>query len=140
MKHKYQTKFSPRPWGWTAYGPPTVDPDNVFPPPVGMDRKAHKMRFSKFGFPHARGDGPKVNEIAPIDGKFSPRPWGWTVGLCELGRLFHRFPHARGDGQHWLPVCTGITGRMGMTEENGDNGTARLSFWEGRAVNCISGL
>ncbi len=33
--------FSPRPWGWSAFGIPIVVTDIVFPTPVGMVRTTH---------------------------------------------------------------------------------------------------
>ena len=69
-------------------------------------------------FPHARGDGPDVNNVFLNSGLFSPRPWGWSASACgpscggsvfptpvgmvreiiELVSMYRSFPHARGDG------------------------------------------
>ncbi len=73
---------------------------------------------SLFGFPHARGDGPPYDPLGNGEGRFSPRPWGWSaaafyadrtgkvfptpVGMVRMPSLWafptSGFPHARGDG------------------------------------------
>ena len=70
--------FSPRPWGWTAVGGTQMASFNVFPTPVGMDRRSDSPARKPASFPHARGDGPNPSPVVHPTGLFSPRPWGWT--------------------------------------------------------------
>ena len=110
--------FSPRPWGWPVVFETAVRFGRVFPTPVGMARRRRRINFGRFGFPHARGDGPIMDQQAAMNARFSPRPWGWPaaagflrescavfptpVGMarrCAPGKASAcRFPHARGDG------------------------------------------
>ena len=71
--------FSPRPWGWSARRTADGALRPVFPTPVGMVRGFVAGDHSSPGFPHARGDGPRAVGIDGSEGKFSPRPWGWSA-------------------------------------------------------------
>ena len=118
---------SPRPWGWTGRKPLLGLFRPVFPTPVGMDRPVDPNEARRFGVPHARGDGPPVDDARANACLCSPRPWGWTavtrqiapdVGVfptpvgMDRGRagtspLRSGVPHARGDGPiHVVSVAT----------------------------------
>ena len=51
-------EFSPHPWGWTGNHELAYRSYNVFPTPVGMDRRQYSAQDRDIGFPHTRGDGP----------------------------------------------------------------------------------
>ena len=55
--------FSPRPWGWSAGKHDTERLVVVFPTPVGMVRLIFPEPSCMKGFPHARGDGPRGNQL-----------------------------------------------------------------------------
>ncbi len=117
-------RFSPHPWGWTAFAAISQAPGAVFPTPVGMDRHGVQHEILARGFPHTRGDGPPARAWKEHGLEFSPHPWGWTgrlslggaptnvfptpVGMDRsAGCAFDtqlRFPHTRGDGP-WVGVC-----------------------------------
>ena len=101
---KYDTAFSPRPWGWSEISISRPIFTHVFPTPVGMVRFSDYVAGDCYCFPHARGDGPKSAAWkayldrfphARGDGPgecirailkkwFSPRPWGWFAGIVNL--------------------------------------------------------
>ena len=86
-----------------------------------MVRRRYCKGIEPYGFPHARGDGPRTKFILIILDGFSPRTWGWSVEVVRIGRdrqvfpthvgmvrlsmdgfiITVRFPHARGDGPRW---------------------------------------
>ncbi len=88
-----------------------------------MDRGCYWRCEGRWGFPHARGDGPHVSAYGVVANPFSPRTWGWTAGAVaavppahvfpthvgmdrrkeEHGEDARGFPHARGDG----PLASG---------------------------------
>ena len=111
--------FSPHPWGWTEEDTlGTAVLHLVFPTPVGMDLQMAHNIFGKRCFPHTRGDGPAIPRARRSTNRFSPHPWGWTVGVPRehgFAAVFPtpvgmdlisrssassdlRFPHTRGDG------------------------------------------
>ena len=112
------TRYSPRPWGWSAPGAAPSPPCHVFPTPVGMARPRAATREHDVCIPHARGDGPFAMSAAYSVTLYSPRPWGWPAGERVGARAFIVFPtpvgmarrrwdvrrigscipHARGDG------------------------------------------
>ncbi len=111
-------EFSPRPWGWSGVHLSEAFCLEVFPTPVGMVRSPDTRPALPLRFPHARGDGPMGEVVERLNGKFSPRPWGWSeshwdlvgpwvvfptpVGMVRGTTVYDdsvgRFPHARGDG------------------------------------------
>ncbi len=115
---KAQSKFSPRPWGWSVSRERDRYTEIVFPTPVGMVRLSSNFFASSARFPHARGDGPYQDPKLTPATPFSPRPWGWSVlSFVRLFRIYvfptpvgmvrpdtttvteqNSFPHARGDG------------------------------------------
>ena len=70
--------YSPRTWGWTARSPKVFIDQEVFPTHVGMDRLLDVWPESEEGIPHARGDGPRIEELEEEVKRYSPRTWGWT--------------------------------------------------------------
>ncbi len=117
--HPYpRFRFSPRTWGWSAVIERAIGTLYVFPTHVGMVRMSMLGIEPHQGFPHARGDGPSVDEQIAEAEQFSPRTWGWSVSSLwwSCGRMVFpthvgmvrtpnnpcshpaRFPHARGDG------------------------------------------
>ena len=90
----------------------------VLPTPVGMVRKLLLCSPPAFCSPHARGDGPDTATPRDAAFSFSPRPWGWSVGMTwgtadqvvlptPVGMVRNArrrcvmpgsSPHARGDG------------------------------------------
>ena len=114
------SKFSPRPWGWSDLSGLSATRFLVFPTPVGMVRILAETTFEFNSFPHARGDGPQSYLPPPSVATFSPRPWGWSVsqnmrfllvnvfptpvGMVRSFALVVKccagFPHARGDGPY----------------------------------------
>ena len=114
-------QYSPRPWGWTGRTQGRGRGCEVFPTPVGMDRRLSAGPCRNSCIPHARGDGPQMMWHSSYGGWYSPRPWGWTgrsspidrqpcvfptpVGMnrnsAMAGHSSSRIPHARGDG----PSC-----------------------------------
>ncbi len=118
--------YAPRPWGWTVARHVPAHLPEVFPTPVGMDRRTARAPPARTSIPHARGDGPqKPPSIAPMS-RYSPRPWGWTgretmqaldlwvfptpVGMDRLKTAKSLpttcIPHARGDGPRSSPTTT----------------------------------
>ena len=109
---------SPRPWGWSNAALHVTDPSGLFPTPVGMVRTRPISRHTACALPHARGDGPRLDERTRNARDSSPRPWGWSfslqIGEVELnlfptpvgmvrpggtgGGCCCPLPHARGDG------------------------------------------
>ena len=71
--------FSPRPWGWAAKDHSLRTYHIVFPTPVGMVRFAPSQVPRISSFSHARGDGPRSQDLLDSALEFSPRPWGWSV-------------------------------------------------------------
>ena len=72
-------RFSPRPWGWSVADITEAMLNAVFPTRVGMVRTQINREVLRFGYPHARGDGPhpgnRIDFVCPL----SPRSWGWSV-------------------------------------------------------------
>ena len=85
-------KFSPHAWGWTVGDEGETRQGRVFPTRVGMDRRGCYQSFIVRGFPHTRGDGPKMAELEKLFGLFSPHAWGWTVGHPSRRRSVPVFP------------------------------------------------
>ena len=92
QKRKFTMKFSPRPWGWSAHNGQKRKITMVFPAPVGMVRVNFDIRYARFCFPRARGDGPEPDLGIAMDLPFSPRPWGWSDYLAYLKRALFVFP------------------------------------------------
>src|SRR5699024_10463280 len=85
---------------------------------VGMDRRPWRAGLRPGPKPHARGDGPRVEDYYQEHPGQAPRTWGWTddlpagrgpgrpspthVGMDRSGCLHpvvrKAKPHARGDG------------------------------------------
>ena len=116
----YIREFSPHPWGWSAQASFPLLSRLIFPTPVGMVRTLSAGISTIWNFPHTRGDGPNRNPRRTEGGRFSPHPWGWSVGVPSLPRtilifptpvgmvrIAHtrprwrvHFPHTRGDGPY----------------------------------------
>ena len=79
--------FSPRPWGCSVNGLGEITLSTVFPTPVGMFRRRGRRGRHRLGFPHARGDVPRVTAQASASTRFSPRPWGCSEVLDRAGIL-----------------------------------------------------
>ena len=116
-------RFSPRPWGWSAWSMLNTTNRRVIPAPVGMVRFFRFRRGSVDSFPLARGDGRKPEKPPNWRKTLSPRAWGWSVlllscllvifvipspmGMVRTPVVFPRrwgsYPRARGDGPRgWL--------------------------------------
>ena len=76
--------FSPHPWGWTSPKVRQRIAADVFPTPVGMDRREEDIMTIVTSFPHTRGDGPSVLTGTGQSFAFSPHPWGWTYYSHKL--------------------------------------------------------
>ena len=110
--------LSPRSWGWSGKRLDRCNHWKVIPSRVGMVRLECRQSGSTYGFPRARGDGPRINNSRLTTQPLSPRAWGWSVrhrGCTFEGVVFpapvgmvrvireipcgrFRFPRARGDG------------------------------------------
>jgi len=69
-------RFSPRAWGCSGSTGRVVAQGLVFPTRVGMFRATRPGRYTRPGFPHARGDVPHAPRRAYPERMFSPRAWG----------------------------------------------------------------
>ncbi len=67
---------SPRPWGCSVQAQSKVDPETVFPTPVGVFLTIVMQDISRFSLPHARGGVPCVGAGINMSSPSSPRPWG----------------------------------------------------------------
>ncbi len=121
-------EFSPRAWGWSVVRRRVGLLHPVFPTCVGMVRRSSGSCNKWRRFPHVRGDGPPSRNTRRGRGAFSPRAWGWSVGvrIVEQGLVVFPtcvgmvrkprlasmtsvcFPHVRGDGPFgwWDPIKT----------------------------------
>ncbi len=110
--------LSPRTWGWTLARPIWMHRSCVIPTHVGVDLIDGHDRCAWVRYPHARGGGPYYPQQMHMDGKLSPRTWGWTetrdgksrgvdvipthVGVDLLWNKTSPwggcYPHARGGG------------------------------------------
>ena len=57
-------RFSPHTWGWTYVYKQKTSKESVFPTHVGMDLDKRNSVFMLCRFPHTRGDGPTIKELA----------------------------------------------------------------------------
>ncbi len=71
-------EFSPPAWGWTVAARIGCSKAAVFLTRVGMDRYDDGKGYRRHGFPHPRGDGPKLLTESDLCLMFSPPAWGWT--------------------------------------------------------------
>ena len=65
---------------------------DVFPTRVGVDRQRVAPMRRCERFPHARGGGPQVAMEQTAYTTFSPRAWGWTVGITIIQESLEVFP------------------------------------------------
>ena len=113
-----KTKISPPTWGWPAVLDALTEIRVDFPTHVGMARSGGSRIASLGGFPHPRGDGPRVPPYSKSGWQISPPTWGWPaagdrnpetledfpthVGMARCTArstpILRRFPHPRGDG------------------------------------------
>ena len=83
---------SPRVWGWTVAGELEVLAGAGIPTRVGMDRSRTGCRTRPGRNPHACGDGPPGSRRRHGRKPESPRVWGWTVGVRQVGVLLVGIP------------------------------------------------
>ena len=57
-----------------------------------MVRQHVERLGNQISFPHARGDGPHLDQLGAAASEFSPRAWGWSVGLVGSTNLGVVFP------------------------------------------------
>ena len=84
--------YSPRTWGWTEAISGALQPFEVFPTHVGMDRYVIAPEAAEEGIPHARGDGPAHAAARVFQSAYSPRTWGWTDTRGRAGLQRYVFP------------------------------------------------
>ncbi len=85
-------EFSPRTWGWSGIPRPQTRYLKVFPTHVGMVRMIVANIIQHAGFPHARGDGPRLVQWTGTDEVFSPRTWGWSASVEDIKKRMFVFP------------------------------------------------
>ncbi len=71
--------FSPPAWGCSEYFGVGTITLSVFPTRVGMFRFLYVIQACRAGFPHPRGDVPKITREAEDGYAFSPPAWGCSV-------------------------------------------------------------
>ena len=97
-------EISPHPWGWPAGSPSQRNPPMDFPTPVGMAREPRWPRRSGHGFPHTRGDGPRLLQSTQPQSPISPHPWGWPGSPCQRPPRRHDFPTPVGMARLGIPL------------------------------------
>jgi len=116
--HISEESFSPRAWGWSEFTFEIAPALRVLPTCVGMVRGEGIAFPHRDRSPHVRGDGPMSEPRKRSSKTFSPRAWGWSVGVFHAtaavavlptcvgmvrctsknSRSASRSPHVRGDG------------------------------------------
>ncbi len=85
-------RYSPRMWGWTREGKIYTVFQAVFPTHVGVDPGWPRASIAIVCIPHACGGGPVVAGGTPAVQEYSPRMWGWTLGIPGTFIQYFVFP------------------------------------------------
>ena len=78
--------ISPHAWGWPVCEQPLTVKWLDFPTRVGMALVTAGSVIIGNGFPHTRGDGPKLGREKADGMTISPHAWGWPAMAVPLRR------------------------------------------------------